>query len=533
MHKAGFFANLKKYRLQTQTNIMNADWNDRAKTLLKTQLHDKGISNETLVDYLSVIGVKETKASIDSKISRGTFSAAFLIQCLSAIGSRSINIPTQSSSERNNPISSKQLDEPIFCDRNSNTKYIDISALPTPDNTRRLTVISLFSGAGGLDIGLEEAGFECLVCVDNDKHCRETLKYNRPEWTVFESTETIVNGKAIPRDPGNIRDISANDLLKAANVKKGEVSLVVGGAPCQPFSNIGMKRGKDDEKNGDLFLEFVRIIKGIEPQAFIFENVAGITQKKHAAVIRYMKDQFHGMNYGMSHTILNAANYGVGQRRERFFLIGIKGVDNPAFPLPTHFKDERSWKVFTKDFDRAPFHNPESWVTVKDVLNSIPKSYKSRKDYAVMGISKPVLKRMKYVKQGENFKVLPMKLRPNCWKNGKHLGSDTFGRLVEDLPSVTIRTAAYNPSKGRYIHPFEDRGLDIIEMAAIQGFPYEWVFRCEGRDTITLVSGGRQIGNAVPPPLAMALGKAIREQLPVKIQAQGSLQTSHELVEAY
>ena len=122
---------------------------------------------------------------------------------------------------------------------------------------------------------------------------------------------------------------------------------------------------------------------------------------------------------------------------------------------------------------------------------------------------------MKLIEQGQNFKVLPFDMRPNCWKNGKHQGADTFGRLVADYPSVTIRTAAYNPAKGRYIHPFENRGLSTIEMAMLQDFPLEWIFRCHGREQVTLVSGGRQIGNAVPPGLAKALGLAIKKQMPV------------------
>jgi DNA (cytosine-5)-methyltransferase 1 len=127
---------------------------------------------------------------------------------------------------------------------------------------------------------------------------------------------------------------------------------------------------------------------------------------------------------------------------------------------------------------------------------------KERADFAVMNISDVVRDRMTYISPGENFHVLPMDKRPNCWKNGKHQGTDTFGRLKLNEPSVTIRTAAYNPMKGKYIHPIEDRGLSTHEMAAIQGFPCSWVFKCEKREKITLVVSGKQIGNAVPPRLA-------------------------------
>lgn len=401
----------------------------------------------------------------------------------------------------------------IYTNSKNETNYIDISDFPFGKNGMQFPVVSLFSGAGGLDIGLEESGFHTAVCVEYDTDCRETLRYNRPEWKLFEEGIKMEKGKMKTRIPGDIRDISVNELLKFAGLKKGEATLVVGGAPCQPFSNIGKKLGKHDEKNGDLFLEFVRMVKGIQPEAFIFENVVGITQDKHSDVISYMVDKFKGLGYGISHTVLNAANYGVPQRRERFFLIGIKGVENPAFPFPTHFKDTKHYDSFIKDFEVFPIKKFKKWVSVKDAFKKIFKNSEKRSDYALMNVADFVIDRMKLIKQGQNFKALPMEMRPNCWKNGKHQGNDTFGRLIADLPSVTIRTAAYNPAKGMYIHPFENRGLSTVEMAALQSFPFDWYFKSKGRDKVTLVSGGKQIGNAVPPVLAQALGAAIKKQI--------------------
>lgn len=401
----------------------------------------------------------------------------------------------------------------IYNNKKTNTNYIEVADFPYGKNGMQFPVVSLFTGAGGLDIGLEEAGFHTAVCVEYDADCRETLRFNRPEWKLFEEGVKVEKGKMKTRIPGDIRDVEVNELLKFAGLKKGQVSLVVGGAPCQPFSNIGKKLGKDDEKNGDLFLEFVRMVKGISPEAFIFENVVGITQEKHSDVIKYMVDKFKGLGYGISYTVLNAANYGVPQRRERFFLIGIKDVENPAFPFPTHFKDEKHYKTFVKDFDVFPIRSYKKWVSVKDAFKKILKNSEKRPDYALMNIADFVVDRMKIIKQGQNFKALPMEMRPNCWKNGKHQGNDTFGRLIADLPSVTIRTAAYNPAKGMYIHPFENRGLSTIEMAALQSFPFDWYFRTRGREKVTLVSGGKQIGNAVPPLLAQALGAAIKKQI--------------------
>ncbi|AEE51071.1 DNA cytosine methyltransferase [Haliscomenobacter hydrossis] len=401
--------------------------------------------------------------------------------------------------------------------------YIRVSDKDAQLNGMEYNVVSLFSGAGGLDIGLEQAGFRTAVCVENDLNCRTTLRHNRPEWLLFDHPTKVLNEKIITRAPGDIRHIDAEELLEFAGLKPGKVALVVGGAPCQPFSNIGKKEGENDAKNGDLFLEFVRMVKGIQPEAFIFENVAGIIQSKHSKVLQYMFEQFQGSGYGLSYALLNAANYGVPQRRERFILIGMKGIKEPAFPLPTHMKDQAAWQNFVKELDQVPNFIPQKWVSVKDAFSRLPKDYKSRNDYVVMNISDVVKHRMTFISQGKNFKVLPMELRPNCWKSGKHQGNDTFGRLVADLPSVTIRTAAYNPAKGMYIHPFEDRGLDIIEMAILQDFPLEWEYKTSGREKVTLVSGGKQIGNAVPPGLARALGLAIRKQISAKLESTKKL----------
>jgi DNA (cytosine-5)-methyltransferase 1 len=258
-------------------------------------------------------------------------------------------------------------------------KYIPISEHDATLNGMEYTVVSLFSGAGGLDIGLEQAGFRTVVCVENDLNCRTTLKYNRPEWLLFDQPLKIENGRMVERQPGDIRDIEVNELLEFSGLKKGKVALVVGGAPCQPFSNIGKKQGEKDEKNGDLFAEFVRMVKGIEPEAFIFENVAGITQSKHANVLQYMFDQFKGSGYGLSYSLLNAANYGVPQRRERFILIGVKDVERPAFPLPTHTKDEKSWNQFISELDILPLEQPQKWVTVRQAFSKLPADYQVEK----------------------------------------------------------------------------------------------------------------------------------------------------------
>jgi DNA (cytosine-5)-methyltransferase 1 len=393
-----------------------------------------------------------------------------------------------------------------YINKYTGVAYVPV-ARPTGDLGVHNKVISLFSGAGGLDIGLEQAGYETAVCVENDAHCRETLRRNRPGWKLIESTTDPVTGEK--REAGDIRKVSAAEVLEVAGLRVGEAALVVGGAPCQPFSNMGKKEGSGDEKNGDLFLEFVRIVSGVHPRAFLFENVRGIAQSKHTEVIEYMRNSFRGLGYTISFSVLNAADYGVPQKRERFIMIGVRNSSSAPFPVPTHFKSARAWEGFCEGFDDKPNQRPKPWMTVNQAFSKLTIKHTERHDYAVMNISEEVQARMKFIAQGQNFHVLPMHMRPQCWKNGKHQGQDTFGRMRSNEPSVTIRTAAYNPSKGCYIHPTLNRGLSTLEMASLQGFPSSWRFYTKGRDRITLVSGGKQIGNAVPPPLAKALGLSL------------------------
>ncbi|MFB6305930.1 MAG: DNA cytosine methyltransferase [Flavobacteriales bacterium] len=402
----------------------------------------------------------------------------------------------------------------FYFNRRNGNPYLDLSSV-REDSKERHLILSLFSGAGGLDIGLENAGFQTVGCIENDEDCRETLKFNRPEWHIFDKDWFIdENGLKKSREAGDIKSITSNEVMDELGVNKGEISLIVGGAPCQPFSNIGKKEGVNDEENGSLFLEFLRFVRDFRPKGFIFENVAGITQKKHKSVLEYMYQTFKDEGYEISYEILNSANYGVPQRRERFFLIGLEGNVKPAFPLPTHYKDKESWKRFANNIYPLPNFSPKPWKTVGDAFSKIPyNKADNRKDFLQMKISKEVVERMKHIQQGENFKVLPNEIRPNCWKNGKHQGNDTFGRLQDDLPSVTIRTSSYNPSKGRYIHPYENRGLNTFEMATLQDFPYDWEFKVAPGKRMSLKSIGMQIGNAVPPRLGKAIALSLKEQI--------------------
>ncbi|MCX6346169.1 MAG: DNA cytosine methyltransferase [Armatimonadetes bacterium] len=391
-----------------------------------------------------------------------------------------------------------------YFDKMTGLNFIDISQVSTRP-FRNNKVISLFSGAGGLDLGLEMAGFETAICVEIDADCRATLAYNRPQWCPATDSVQAANG--------DIRKVSAYELLKSAGILPGELALVAGGPPCQPFSNIGKKEGVADLVNGTLFAEFIRIVTDCRPSAFLFENVEGFGHGRNQEIRDRIVDELGSQGYYICQGVLNAADYCVPQQRKRFIMLGCRTGNIPCFPFPLAFVNAETRDMLHARTGYLSSEPVRLWKTLEEALDDVKSWPRSRSDYALMNTSDIVRRRMEYIGIGQNFKVLPMDIRPNCWKTGKHQGHDTFGRMRLDRPALTIRTAAYNPMKGMYIHPYENRGLSSHEMAAIQSFPPEWMFRCHQRNTVTLVSVGKQIGNAVPPLLGKALGLAIRQFL--------------------
>lgn len=347
-------------------------------------------------------------------------------------------------------------------------------------------VISLFSGAGGLDLGLENAGFHTALCVERDADCRATLRHNRPDWN------------ATDHGGGDIRAISTAQMLEESGLKVEGAALVVGGAPCQPFSNIGSRAGTGSD-DGTLFREFMRVVQGFRPKGFIFENVAAITHSRHREVVEFLQSEGARLGYGVTVAVLNAADFGVPQKRLRMFALGCRSGRAPSLPVPEFGAPDEGRQLGLKP-----------WRTVGSAIMRIPKSRLGRPDNLCMQVSDLMLRRYRCIRSGtrDNFKALPTQLRPPCWRTGKHQGSDTFGRLLLDEPSVTIRTCGYHPMKGRYIHPTEHRGLNTAELARLQGFPDPWEFRtASGRPNLSSIA--RQIGNAVPPPLAAAIGRSM------------------------
>lgn len=350
--------------------------------------------------------------------------------------------------------------------------------------------ISLFSGAMGLDLGIEKAGFKICVCVEMDKNAVATIRQNS-------------NTPVIDRD---ICTVSTDEILSAAGLSKKDVTLVVGGPPCQAFSTAGRQRGLSDFR-GHVILQYLRVISDIKPKYFVLENVRGLLsaklnhvpdeysdyeqiKDKKGSVLTFLTDQFKKLGYSISYALLNAANYGVPEKRERVIIIGHLG-DRVPIPNPTH---SESGSFGTK-----------KWVTLKDAL----KGLGPEETMHFIPLRPKTVPYMLLLKEGQNWKDLPDETAREAMGKAYLLGGGKTGflrRLSFDEPAPTLVTSPTMPAT-LLCHPTELRPLSIEEYARIQQFPDNWKF--DGNiETIY-----KQIGNAVPVGLGHAVGAQIMRHL--------------------
>jgi len=346
-------------------------------------------------------------------------------------------------------------------------------------------VISLFSGAMGLDIGLARAGLNIVIGQDFDKSCVETMQANGHEVLC-----------------GDIREIKAPDLLAETGMKVGEPFLICGGPPCQPFSTAGKRLGINDPR-GSLFMDFIRMIDYIKPRFFVMENVKGIISSplKHVpieerdgsdpeqqlgTVLDVILNEFNKLNYKTVYGVLDAVNYGVPQFRERFVLIGSRDNEDIFLPVPTHFAVHQNEKY--------------KWQSLSSAIRDIEDAPGICESF-----SQERLKYLRLVPEGGNWRSLPEEMIEEAMGGAYRSGGGKVGfyrRLSYSEPCPTLVTSPVQKAT-MMCHPVKDRPLSIKEYARIQQFPEEWVF------TGTVASQYRQIGNAVPVGLAEQIGKAI------------------------
>lgn len=329
-------------------------------------------------------------------------------------------------------------------------------------------LIELFAGAGGLAIGLEKAGFKNVLISDRDKDCCATLKANRPDWTVVQD---------------DIRNIDFSEY-------KGQVDLLTGGFPCQPFSYAGKKLGFEDAR-GTEFFEFARAVKETQPKAFLIENVKGLATDNEGATVKTIVAILEELGYTIvEQHIYKALFYKVPQKRERLIIIGVRNdlAKNAIYERPAPFYEVVTVKDALK----------KGVLYKEDVPESVGQAYPKRKAEI-----------LQHVPQGGYWRDLPIDLQKEYMMKSFYLGGGKTGmarRLSWDEPSLTLTCSPAQKQTER-CHPEETRPLAVREYARIQTFPDDWEF-CG-----SISSQYKQIGNAVPVNLSEAVGLSVVRML--------------------
>lgn len=360
---------------------------------------------------------------------------------------------------------------------------------------RTKAVVSLFSGAMGLDIGLEKAGFHTAVAIEKNKTAVKTIKLNRPKIHVFDEP---------------IEEVSSTRILEAMDQKKGEICIVSGGPCCQSFSTVG-SRGSLGDPRGSLFREFTRIVEQTRPRFLIMENVKGIlsaavkhrtlnergpgnpplsTEEELGSALNVILSEFTALGYYVVYGLLNCADYGVPQNRLRVIFLGSRDGEDISLPIPTHSK--------------TPVRGKLPWVTLRDAIGEITDP---SPDFIDFPPDRQEL--LALLTAGQNWTDLPANLQEKAlgaayisWG-----GRSGFCRRLEwDKPSPTLTTSPTGRATS-LCHPDLLRPLTVGEYAALQQFPGDW--EVVGSTQQKYI----QIGNAVPVGLGWAIGQALRKTM--------------------
>jgi DNA (cytosine-5)-methyltransferase 1 len=331
--------------------------------------------------------------------------------------------------------------------------------------------IDLFSGCGGLSLGLKQAGFKVIGAVEMDPVAVETYRLNHRKVKIWQS---------------DIKKVSVTSVMRKLKLRKGELDLLAGCPPCQGFSSIRTHNGglKIVDNRNDLVFEFLRFVKKLRPKAIMMENVPGLDDDERIEVLCRRLER---MGYAWERRVLNAANYGVPQRRRRMILLGSR-------------------------FGHINFASEElRRYTVKETIESLPipgRSGDPLHDLPEVRTEK-VMKLIKAIpKDGGSRRDLDESWQLDCHK--RHEGfNDIYGRMAWNDVAPTITGGCSNPSKGRFLHPDQDRAITLREAALLQSFPPKYHFSLKkGKGGVMMM-----IGNALPPEFIRRHAVEVRRHL--------------------
>lgn len=356
-----------------------------------------------------------------------------------------------------------------------------MSTAPMSADLPVIPYISLFSGAMGLDLGLERQGFSAIVANEIDKACINTIRQNRPE---------------LPLLTDSVEDLTADDFRGAAGHSLTDLPLIAGGPPCQAFAIFGRRRGVSDYR-GRLIFEYLRMVDELRPQTFIMENVRGLHSMpeqpgaEHGSLLRAIFRQFEAIGYRVDCFVVNAVNYGAPQLRERVICIGNRFNLRARFPAPR--------------YSNRPQDGLPPFRTLGDATGNGFRD----PDPDCMNFSERKLKYLAMVPPGGNWRSLPPEVQKEAMGKQYYLKggrSSTWRKLSFEFPCPTIQTMP-NHAATSMCHPTELRALTVGESAAIMEFPSDWAFAGNATEKM------RQIGNAVPVKLGEVAGEAVRSML--------------------
>lgn len=332
-----------------------------------------------------------------------------------------------------------------------------------------MNVISLFSGCGGLDLGFERAGFSIPVANEFDKTIWETFKVNHPNTTLIE---------------GDVRQVTKEDI---AQYISGEVDGIIGGPPCQSWSEAGALRGIEDER-GQLFFDYIRILKEFKPKFFLAENVSGMLANRHSEAVQNILKLFDEAGYDVSLALVNAKNYGVAQERKRVFYIGFRKDLNIDFVFP---------KGSTEDDDKK--------ITLRDIIwdlqdTAVPAAPKNKHNPAAINNNEYFT--------GAFSTIFMSRNRVKSWDE-QGFTVQASGRQCQLHPQAP-KMVKFDKNDCRFVEGKEAlyRRMTIREVARVQGFPDDFKFIYEDTD-----NAYKMIGNAVPVNLAYEVAIAIKAAL--------------------
>jgi DNA (cytosine-5)-methyltransferase 1 len=362
---------------------------------------------------------------------------------------------------------------------------------------KKLSVIDLFCGAGGMSEGFRQAGFDVLAGTD----------FNDVAGSTFAATHTDAVFL-----PGPIQNVDSARLLKASGLARGDLDVLIGGPPCQAFSVYNHQRGMHDDRS-QLFHEYLRLVEGLRPRWIVMENVTGILSAGGGEAVLAIKDELRRLGYRVDMKVLKAEEFGVPQERRRVVIIGTRVASPIIYPEATHGPGKLPFVRIRDAIGDMPVLENGQTIAPKNYEQDAASDYQRLMrngssqihNHSAPKLSRINIERMRFIPPGGSWRDIPVDLLPEGMKRARRCDhTKRYGRMTWDGMACTILTKC-DVHWGAYIHPEQDRAISVREAARLQSFP-DW-FHFKGSMTDQYV----QIGNAVPPLLGKHVALAIRK----------------------